>query len=194
MPRSTIQAARTLVGALALLCLAACVPTATVSVPPTVSVSPSPTATTPPTATPAPVLAPTPADVPAGWQVLATEHFSLAYPPDWTIQPPSDNPAYFIVSPTRQSELIVDVQPQGDVSRYCLPAASGAKHTTFASLSMTYLITGEGDSLRTWYFANAQHTLYGLDAEDTQADAATQAQDEAILSTFRPDNADPWQC
>ena len=188
MPRSTIQVAHALVGALALLCLAACVPTATVSVPPTA------TATTPPTATPTPVLAPTPADVPVGWKVLATEHFSLAYPPDWTIQPPSDNPAYFIVSPTRQSELIVDVQPQGDVSRYCLPAASGAKHTTLAGLPMTYLITGEGDGLRTWYFANTQHTLYGLDAEDTQDNAVTQAQDEAILSTFRPDNADPWQC
>ncbi len=48
--------------------------------------------------------------------------------------------------------------------------------------------------LRAWFFANTQHTLYVLDADDTQADAATQAQDEAILGTFRPDNAAPWSC
>lgn len=189
MPRFPTRPTLALVGALALLCLAACVPTATVSVSPTV------TATTPPTATPTLVLAPTPANVPAGWQVLATTHFSLAYPPDWTIQTLSGgDPRYFIVSPTKQSQVILEAQPQGDVSPYCLSAISGAQHTTFAGLPMTYLLTGEGNGLRTWYFANAQHTLYLQDADDTQADAATQAQDEAILGTFRPDDADPWSC
>lgn len=38
------------------------------------------------------------------------------------------------------------------------------------------------------------HTLYVLDADDTQAGTAAQAQDEAILGTFRPDDAAPWSC
>jgi len=38
------------------------------------------------------------------------------------------------------------------------------------------------------------HTLYVLDADDTQGGTAAQAQDEAILGTFRPDDAAPWRC
>ena len=178
--------------ALALLCallyLTAC------TSPAVGSVSPTATATVPPapTATPIPV-ASTPTNVPAGWKVLVTTYFSLAYPPDWTMQILS-GPRYFISPPSQQSQLIVVATPQGDVSPYCYSATSGARHTTLAGLPMTYLLTGEGDTLRTWLFANTQRTFYSLQAQDTQAPASLQAQDEAILATFRPDNAGPWSC
>jgi hypothetical protein len=92
--------------------------------------------------------------------------------------------------------VTVLVQPQGDMSRYCLRATAGAQLLTFAGLPMTYLLLGDGNgtSLRSWLFANGQRTLYALQADDVQAGAAVQAQDEAILSTFRSDNANPWSC
>jgi len=184
MPRLPARLALALLGIL--VCLAACVPAAVRR--------PSTAATTPPAPTPAPLaLAPTPASVAAGWLVLDTPYFSLAYPPNWTTLTLS-GPRYFIKPPTRQSQVIVVAQPQSDVSPYCLAASSGARHTTFARLPMTYLLSGQGNDLRTWIFANAQRTLYSLQAEDAHADAATQAADTALLDTFHPDNAVPWRC
>jgi hypothetical protein len=171
----------------ALLCLAACATTPTVSVVPTATTPPAPSAT------PTPVLAPTPATIPAGWLVLDTQYFSLAYPPTWTTQTLS-GPRYIIKSPTSPYDVIVVAQPQGDVSPYCLAANSAVQHTTFSGLPMTYVVTGAGDDLRTWWFANAPRTFYSLQADDAHADSATQAQDTAILTTFRPDNADPLHC
>ena len=59
---------------------------------------------------------------------------------------------------------------------------------------MTFLLMDNNNTLRSWLFANRQRTLYSLQADDVQADATTQAEDEAILATFRPDNATPWSC
>lgn len=171
-----------------LLCLTACAPTAIGGVSPTATVSVPPT----PMATSTPAWAPTASNIPAGWKVVVETYFSLAYPSDWTLQEASGQ-RYFIYPPSEHSEVIV-VATVGDVSPYCLSATSGAQHTTFAGLPMTYLLTGEGNALRTWLFANKQRTLYSLQAEDTQASASLQAQDEAIFATFRPDNADPWRC
>jgi hypothetical protein len=53
---------------------------------------------------------------------------------------------------------------------------------------------GEGAFMRSWAFVNAHLTLYTLDAADAQGTAAVQAQDDSVLATFRPDNAEPWKC
>jgi hypothetical protein len=200
--RPTCAVAVALVGAL--LGLAACSPTAGVSVVATVTA----TATRPsaPTATPtlAPAPAPTATNVPDGWAVLVTPHFSLAYPPGWTPQTTPQSQwtvLYTLVPPSASAQtppMTVLVQEQvpspaiGDP--YCLPASSGAQRTTLANLPMAYMLSGEGQADRLWVFANAQHTVYGLTAGDAQSSSAIQAQDDAMLAAFRPDNADPWQC
>jgi hypothetical protein len=149
----------------------------------------------PPTATetPAITLAPTADVIPSGWQVLDTQYFSVAYPQDWTTETLS-GPRYFFWPPAKQSQVIVAVDPQGDVSPYCEGAVSGAQHTTFAGLPMTYVLGGQGNDLRTWMFANTEHTFYQLSADDSQAGAALQTEDTTVLSTFRPNNSDPWAC
>lgn len=191
MPHRPIWPARALLGALVLLSVVACAPTATGSV--------SPTATrtailrSAPTVTPTPALAPTPTNVPAGWKVLATTYFSLAYPSDWTTQYWGDS----VEMPTQQPRVRVTAKPKGDVSPYCHLTSPDAQQTTFASLPMKYMLDQRGpgaDPVRLWIFASARHTYYLLEADDFKANAATQAQDEAILATFRPDNATPWSC
>jgi hypothetical protein len=70
------------------------------------------------------------------------------------------------------------------------------QHTTLAGLPMTYYVNHHimGLPLRDWSFVTAQGTAFSLEASDEQSSSATQAQDDAILTTFRPDNADPWRC
>lgn len=196
MRRFSDRLASALLGAL--LCLAACAPTATVSVPPTATTIPTPTVT------PTPVLAPTPTHVPAGWKVLATRYFSLAYPPDWTLQTYQEGPgsvSYHITPPTPQAPwVIVSVEDHlpdpYNVAPYCTPTSGDIQHTTLAGLPMAYMLNYHirGMPLRDWTFVNAPGTLFTLDTNDTQSSSAIQAQDEAILGTFRPDNATPWSC
>lgn len=97
-------------------------------------------------------------------------------------------------APTAVGSAPPTMTPQADVSPYYSSPTSGAQHTTSAGLPMTYLLTGAGNTLRTWLFANKPRTFYSLQAQDTQASASLQAQDGAILATFRPDNTDPWSC
>jgi hypothetical protein len=59
---------------------------------------------------------------------------------------------------------------------------------------MTYGISGEGQSDRTWGFINAQRTIFALDAGDAQSSHAIQAQNDAVLATFRPDDPTPYAC
>jgi len=60
---------------------------------------------------------------------------------------------------------------------------------------MNYGLVGEeGGVKRDWYFVNTQGTGYELVADDTQLSSAIQAQNYAILATFRPDDAAPWSC
>src|SRR5260370_19697245 len=109
MPRLPTQPALALLGVLALLCLAACTPTAG---PATVGHAPT-----------APTVAP--ARVPAGWKVLTTAHFRIAYPPDWTTFP--SDPAledavhteYYIATPAGHVQLSVSATAQTDVVAYC---------------------------------------------------------------------------
>jgi hypothetical protein len=179
----------------ALLCLAACAPTTTVSLVPTATTLPTPAAT------PTSVLAPTPISVPSGWQVLATTHFSMAYPPTWTVEgaPDAPVPSYIIWAPAKQFAVQVMVVPpaevpQAELTLYCLPESAGARHTTLANLPMTVQLTGLDNTVGVWRFVNAQQTLYLLEAGGVGASPAVQAQDTAIFATFRPDNATPWHC
>jgi hypothetical protein len=77
---------------------------------------------------------------------------------------------------------------------YCSTGNGDNTPTTLAGLSMAYNLSGEGLLDRTWNFANVQGTDYGLEADDLQYSSATQAEDDAIFATFRPDNGTPWQC
>lgn len=194
MARLYIQARRAVPTLLlgVLLGLAACTTTATVNVVATTTPS-QPTLT--PVSTPP--LAPTPSSIPAEWKVRATQQFSLAYPPDWSITQVADGGStrYFFKPPLpAQSQVIVEAQAQGDVAAYCPASGAGATQVTFAGLPMTYWITGAGNDLRQWAFADAQHTVYVLSADDAHFDAQTQARDTAILATFRPGNSAPWHC
>lgn len=175
-----------------LLWLAACAPTATVSVPSTATTMPI---------SPTPVLAPTPTNVPSGWQVLATTTFSLAYPSDWTVDgaPDAPSPSYVIWGPAKHGAVQVTVAPQAEVPQeemtlYCQPQSAGARQTTLAGLPMTLQFVGIGNKVRVWRFVNAQQRLYLLTLGDQSEYPAIQAQQEAILATFRPDNATPWHC
>ena len=170
---------------------------ATATSPTTASIA---TATTSPTQTLAP-LAPTPTNKPAGWAVLATPQFSLAYPSNLsvnTVPPSADYPytVYYVTGATKGTgpSVRLSVQPQApasDLSAYC---AGGSAYQTFANLPMHYDVEGEGQSMRTWDFANSAGTAYILQASDANADATTQEADTAILATFRSDDATPRQC
>jgi len=192
-----------LLAPLALLCLAACVPTAAVSVTATATASPT-TVPVIPTATLSP--AATPTNVPAGWSVLADPAFSIAYPPQWSVRNPSTNTGaaiYLLTPPTPDNqgvEVVLYQASQSSVSAdfapYCLPGSQGdVQRVSLAGLQMSYIpVSGEGGFMRSWTFVNAQRTMYTLNALDIQGTSTAQAQDDRILATFRPDNAAPWNC
>lgn len=192
MPRYTTRLA--FLSALALISLAGCAPTATASVTPTATA-----ATTPqPTATSTLAPAPTPTNVPAGWSVLDTPHFSIAYPQGWTPNTYPQQDGSILYSITYPQHPPVDVLAQehmpNGASSYCAPP-SGFQKVVLAGAPMSYGLVGEeGGFKRSWFFVNAQDTAFALDADDTQSAAAVQAQDNAILATFRPDSATPWPC
>jgi hypothetical protein len=184
-------------GTLALAGLAACAPAAMARV----SATATPTTPLLLIDTPTPDLALTPTDVPAGWTVLYSLWFSLAYPLDWTVQIPSQKDGsvlYVLNSPDGQADVRVAVHlnvPDPTIGRpYCLPASADVQYTTLAGLPMTYMLSGDGLRDRTWTFANAQRTVFTLDAGDAQSSGAIQTQDDTILATFTPDNANPWSC
>jgi hypothetical protein len=135
--------------------------------------------------------------------VLDTPHFSIAYPPNWTTQtyPQMDGSVLYTVLPPDPHEPPVDVQVQEKTPNITIKGAyctvgGGAQYVTLGGVPMSYGLSGEegGGVKRGWYFANAQATGFALTADDTQLGNAVQAQDDDILATFRPDNADPWQC
>ena len=158
------------------------------------------TSTPAPTATPTLAPVPTPANVPAGWVVLDTPHFSLAYPSGWgshTLPQQDGSMLYLVSAPGDQMAVRVLVQEQvqdPSIGAYCAPVSGDVRHVTLAGLPMTYAVSGEGQAMRAWVFANAQRTVFALDASDAQSGGANQAEDDAILATFRPDNATPWRC
>ncbi len=101
---------------------------------------------------------------------------------------------YYIATPAQHAQLGVSALAKADVSASCRatnPQTQPPQQTTLAGLPMWYL---RDVLVRWWVFVNAQQTAYTLRAFDGDASAATQAQDDAILATFRPDNATPWRC
>jgi hypothetical protein len=47
---------------------------------------------------------------------------------------------------------------------------------------------------QTWTVVTAQHRAYELAAADVHSTTTSQTLDAAVVATFRPDNAIPWQC
>jgi hypothetical protein len=179
----------------ALLCLGACDSAKHSSSTPTTTSLPSPFATLAP--------APTPRDVPAGWSVLAGPHFSLAYPAGWALQTVPPNVTFsgtvfiFLLPGGTDSGVRITVTAQArtsDLGAYCLPTGAGIRRVAMAGLPMAYTVSGERPLYRSWYFANAQHTAYALQAGDTDASIATQEEDAAIFATFTPDDTTPLRC
>jgi hypothetical protein len=187
-----------------LLPLAACAPATAVNISPTATTARAPTALQ--TAAPTVAPAPTPTNVPPGWSVLTSQHFSLAYPPGWAVQTPETNTGaavYFLAPPTPHNQgVMVSVYQlapsagSANMAPYCLgPGQDGLGRVRLAGLAMAYQFgTGEGASMRSWTFVNAQRTLYTLNAVDAQGTTAVRAQDDSLLATFRADNAEPWRC
>lgn len=181
--------------------LAACATTAAATQTPTEMPTRPTTSTAVATMTPPQALAPTPTHVPAGWIVLATPQFSLAYPAGFsvnTIPPSADYPftLYDLTGATKETTppVRLSVQPQAQVlylDAYCAPKSD---YQTFANLPMRYDLEGEASAMRTWDFANSDGTVYILQAGDSNEDATTQAADTAILATFRSADATPWRC
>jgi uncharacterized protein YfaP (DUF2135 family) len=105
---------------------------------------------------------------------------------------------YLITPPNNQPAVTVVVQDQVQDAyiraSYCGPVTSDFQHTTLAGLPMTYGISGEGQLDRTWAFVNAQRTVFAVSAGDAQSSSAIQAQNDAILATFRHDDPTPYAC
>jgi hypothetical protein len=77
------------------------------------------------------------------------------------------------------------------------PIAQQFHPTTLAGLPMEFQFVPYPNGsrmVRLWEFWNAQYTSFSLVAYDGDASAAIQAQDDAILATFRPDDATALQC
>jgi hypothetical protein len=125
-----------------------------------------------------------PARVPAGWKVLTTPHFGLAYPPDWALADTTNaqdytgtsTPDYRIESPDHQVWLAVSASPSSEPpnvahAQFCRPTPVGTpitlefQPTTLAGLPMEYRLfpypNGSGMS-RVWEFWNAQYTTFSL--------------------------------
>lgn len=130
---------------------------------------------------------------------MDTPHFSIAYPQGWAQEydPQQDRSLLYTVVPSNPGpqQRPVDVTVQGHASSegafYCAPS-NGFQQVTLAGAPMIRGLVGEeGGNKRQWDFVNAQGTSFILVADDTQSGSAIQAQDDAILATFRPDNATP---
>lgn len=153
-----------------------------------------------PTATAIPAgSAPTPTNVPAGWQVYVGPHFSIAYPAGWSVSPnpQGDNSpshphvVYGLTMPDGVSLVSIgetdNVDPATIQSDFCGPQGS---RVTLAGLPMRYQVDNSGVN-RGWEFGTTQGTVYELATTDGNKSADIQAQDQAILATFRPEYTTP---
>jgi hypothetical protein len=141
-----------------------------------------------PTATPAQQPS---SNVPAGWQVYAGAHYTIAYPPDWSYSfksPPTGAQGQgIILSGAQTSDQITIMEQYGfsssDIQKLC-KLGEGETMTRLAGLPMKYTL-GEG-VYRTWFFLNSQGYSYSLTVLDGNQPQAAQKQHDAILATFRP--------
>jgi len=159
--------------------------TGTASAAPTWTPAPSPSATSIP-----PGLASTPTDVPDGWQVYATAHFSIAYPADWIVQvsPNSDGGTnYEFEGSNGAGRVQVAEADHVDAAIVSSVCTSNDEKVTFAGLPMFYSAENYGRT-QLWEFATSNATYYLLQTTDASNDPGIQASDKSILATFRPDD------
>jgi hypothetical protein len=173
-----------------MLCLATACGQASAGAGPTNTSAPQPTATLPPTATPIPG-PPTPTNVPSGWQVYSGAHFTIAYPPGWSI---TTSPAQTglmgggVILASTQSPGNVTVTEaygytQSQLQSICQLTGTP---TTLAGISMKYSV-GEGVH-RTWAFLDSKGVNFTLDTLDATQPQSVQQTHDSILATFRPDD------
>jgi len=138
--------------------------------------------------------------VPAGWQVYSGPHFTIAYlaggsvtssvQANSTAQRP--NVVYGI---TAQGKYAVTVNEQDNwddatiQNDFCRNPTNDPT-VTLAGLPMRYS-TGAGGAGRSWLFITDKGTVYGLGTDDGYAGKDVQAQDNAILATFRAEYTTP---
>ncbi len=143
-----------------------------------------------PTATPAQ----SSTNIPTGWQVYAGQHFTIAYPPDWSYNyqsPPTGAQGQGIVlSGPQVSDRITILEQYGysdsDIQTLC-KLGEGETMTRLAGLPMKYTL-GEG-VYRTWFFLNSEHYSYALTVLDGNQPKATQKLHDEILATFKPNDS-----
>lgn len=131
---------------------------------------------------------------PLGWNVYHGAHFTIAYPARWTASNQATSGAQGVVvvlnGPQQRDQIEItetDSVPQDQIASDCSPAAGTPTH--LAGLPMSYQ-TAEGVH-RVWAFVSSAHVAYLLSALDADQPATLQAQHDAILATFRPDNTAP---
>jgi hypothetical protein len=143
------------------------------------------------TTTPPPAATTTVPGTPPGWSIYHGAHFTIAYPPQWSASNPTTGAGQGVVlvltgpQPRDQIEVIEDDGVTSDqVANYCAP--TGGTPRPLAGLAMSYS-TAEGVH-RVWVFVDNANSGYFLSTLDLDQSSAMQAQHDAILATFRPDD------
>lgn len=139
----------------------------------------------------APAPTQTPVYAPAGWTAYRGDHFTIAYPTGWTEHQTTSNggqSSVIALTGPQPRDLIEVVETanvtQADVPAYC--GAAGQTPLQLAGLRVTYQVV-EGVH-RTWTFVTDKQISYQLSTFDGDSSATMQAQSDAILATFRPDD------
>jgi hypothetical protein len=164
------------------------IPNGTASVAPTWTPAQAPTATMIPAGSAA-----TPTNVPAGWQVFAAPHLSIAYPPDWIVQiapQQGGGTTYEFQSQVGSYRVQVSESDNVDSATAAAICSSGDQVVTFAGLPMRYSV-GNGGRTLLWEFLASNSTDYQLQTADASSDPGVQAEDKSILSTFRAQYTTP---
>ncbi len=189
-----------------LLCLAGCANltatgTALGTTPtPARTATPTATATLVPTATTAP--APTPTNVPAGWRVLAGRNFAIAYPSEWTAQPPVPNTDTTVanavgytyplsVASDGRTLNIYEEWNTDKAGAYC--HVTNGKTVTLAGAKMQYTVAGNSNEERNWLFADSHNNLLQITLNDALSPAKI-ALDNTLLATLRLTDLTPFRC
>ncbi len=147
----------------------------------------------------APSATPTIPGIPMGWSVYRGAHYTIAYPKGWSYSTQSiaspglgDGQEALVVFTGPQPRDLIDVEELDDVTSGQIPLVCGSPGQTsvqLAGLPMSYQVA-EGVH-RVWSFLTGKGTSYTLDVLDADQSAAIQAQHNAILATFTPDDTTP---
>lgn len=126
--------------------------------------------------------------VPTNWTVTAVAPSTLGSAPGVTsegieLSSPSFTGGPYQLEITDYAHIPVDQLQSG----YC--STTGTTAVTYAGLPMRYSVA-EG-VYRTWQFVNSQGTSYFLSAMDATQPSSVQQANDAILATFKPDEATP---